>query len=146
MGREKEHRHITHKQKQRLTHLYSDKLIWLSDSNHSRQKYLKIIRLSSDHQCTIKLILYAHILWNKHINIWITYMITINLKFHWYASCFVVTAAFRNWNFKAYMLWPNLQGLEMYKQPWVSSNTELPCYAKMLCSFIWSIMSGKCVV
>jgi len=44
-------------------------------------------------------------------------MITIILQFHLHTSCFVVTDAFRNWYFVAYKSWPNLQGLEMYKQP-----------------------------
>lgn len=68
---------------------------------------------------------------------------TINLQFHWHASRFVVTAAFHNWNFNTYESWPNLQGLEMYKQPWLNSHSKLLCYAKMLCSLMWSIMSGK---
>jgi hypothetical protein len=58
----------------------------------------------------------------------------------------VVNAAFCNWNLDAYKSWPNLQGLEMDKQPWIHSHSKLPCYAKMLRSFIWSIMSGKCVI
>ena len=64
------------------------------------------------------------------------YMITTNLQFHLHTSRFVVTVAFRNWNFVAYISWPYLQGLEMYKQPWLNSHSELPCYAKLLCSFI----------
>jgi len=64
-------------------------------------------------------------------------MITTNLQFQLHISCFVVTVAFRNWNFVAYKSWPYLQGLEMYKQPWLKSHSDLPRYAKLLCSFIW---------
>ena len=129
----------SHTNKHKLTHLHLDKLTWLSASNHSRQKYFKSIRLSSNHQCTIKLI------FMKQTKKWKKRMITINLQFHWHNSCCVVTAAFRNWNFSTYKSWPNLQGLDVYKQQWVNSHSELPCFVKMLCSLIWSIMSGICV-